>query len=104
MTRQSITLTEKNDSWLKLQVNSQGDYANKSELVNDLIRRARRAELINAKLAAAEKRDFVTQTKAEILAGEVTVQLGAEYSVGDIITFTFVGGDVDNPGRQFAKN
>ena len=68
MTRQSITLTEKNDSWLKLQVNSQGDYANKSELVNDLIRRARRAELINAKLAAAEKRDFVTQTKAEILA------------------------------------
>ena len=44
MPRQSITLTEKNDEWLKSQVEETRDYANKSELVNDLIRRARRAE------------------------------------------------------------
>jgi hypothetical protein len=34
-------------------------------------------------------------SKAEILAGDVEVVLGAEYSIGDILTFTFVGGDLD---------
>lgn len=34
-------------------------------------------------------------SKSEVLAGDVTVVLGAEYSIGDILTFTFVGGDVD---------
>ena len=47
MPRQSITLTEKNDAWLKSHVDDTREYANKSELVNDLIRRARRAEEIN---------------------------------------------------------
>jgi len=47
MPRQSITLTEKNDAWLKSHVEDTREYANKSELVNDLIRRARRAEEIN---------------------------------------------------------
>ena len=47
MPRQSITLTEKNDAWLKRHVDDTREYANKSELVNDLIRRARRAEEIN---------------------------------------------------------
>jgi hypothetical protein len=32
---------------------------------------------------------------AAITAANVTVDLGAEYTVGDIITFTFSGGDVD---------
>lgn len=59
MPRQSITLTEKNDAWLRRQVLETRDYANKSELVNDLIRRARRAEAINAKLELAEKSEFV---------------------------------------------
>jgi len=34
-------------------------------------------------------------SKVNILAGAVEVDLGAEYSVGDILTFTVVGGDID---------
>jgi len=68
MPRQSVTLTEKNDEWLKLQVDSAGDYANKSELINDLVRRARRAEYINQKFDRAEKSDFVYQSPQEMLA------------------------------------
>ena len=68
MPRQSITLTENNDIWLKHHVENAGDYSNKSELVNDLIRRARRAEALNLKLEQAEKRGFVEQTKHEILS------------------------------------
>ncbi|KZY80453.1 CopG family transcriptional regulator, partial [Oleiphilus sp. HI0071] len=43
------------------------DYSNKSELINDLIRRARRAELINIKLMEAEQSGFVSQSPAEML-------------------------------------
>ncbi len=68
MARQSITLTEQNDAWLKLQVEQMGEYANKSELVNDLIRRARRAEAINRKLEAAESSGFIEQSPADILS------------------------------------
>ncbi|HAU93007.1 MAG TPA: CopG family transcriptional regulator [Alteromonas sp.] len=67
MPRQSITLTEKNDEWLKSQVEETRDYANKSELVNDLIRRARRAEAINQKLESAENSGFVDQTPEDML-------------------------------------
>ena len=68
MPRQSITLTEKNDSWLRNHVDHIQDYSNKSELINDLIRRARRAEAINRKLEDAESSGFVNQTASEILA------------------------------------
>lgn len=67
MPRQSVTLTEKNDEWLKLQVDNAGDYANKSELINDLIRRARRAKYINQKFDRAEQSDFVYQSPQEML-------------------------------------
>lgn len=67
MPRQSITLTEKNDEWLKSQVEVTRDYANKSELVNDLIRRARRAEAINQKLESAENSGFVDQSPEDML-------------------------------------
>lgn len=36
MTRQSITLTEQNDRWLREQVETYGEYASKSEAINDL--------------------------------------------------------------------
>lgn len=42
--------------------------------------------------------DFSIQgsaSKAEILAGDVEVILGAEYSIGDILTFNFIGGELD---------
>jgi antitoxin ParD1/3/4 len=68
MPRQSISLTDKNDEWLRLHVNDKGEYSNKSELVNDLIRRARRAESINTKLENAEKTGFTAQSPAEILS------------------------------------
>lgn len=67
MPRQSISLTEQNDLWLRNHVENVGDYANKSELVNDLIRRARRAEAINRKLEQAEMGGFSELSPHEIL-------------------------------------
>lgn len=70
MTRQSISLTEPNDDWLKQQVQSK-EYASKSELVNDLIRQARRQEeqsqILRAKLELGEKSGIRSRTKADIL-------------------------------------
>ena len=66
--RQSITLTSQNDLWLKNHVEHIQDYSNKSELINDLIRSARRAEAINKKLDDAEKSGFTDQSASEILA------------------------------------
>ena len=40
MARQSISFTQPNDEWLKIQVDNK-EYSSKSELVNDLIRQAR---------------------------------------------------------------
>lgn len=42
-TRQSISFTEPNDDWLKEQVKSK-EYATKSDVVNDLIRKARKKQ------------------------------------------------------------
>jgi len=66
MARQSISLTEPNDEWLKNQVDNK-EYASKSELVNDLIRQARKQEWIREKLERAEKSGFTTDSKEEIL-------------------------------------
>ncbi len=71
MARQSISLTEPNDEWLKAQVNSK-EYASKSELVNELIRQARKQEqhidYIRMKLEKAEKSGFTNDNKDDILA------------------------------------
>ena len=71
MTRQSISFTPPNNDWLNSQVKSQ-EYKNKSDVVNDLIRKARaqqnEIELIRAKLIKAERSGFVEQTKDEILS------------------------------------
>lgn len=70
MARQSISLTEPNDAWLKEQVDSK-EYSSKSELVNDLIRQARKqqseVDWIRAKIEKAEKSGFTNETKPEIL-------------------------------------
>lgn len=70
MRRQSISFTEPNDEWLKLQIDNK-EYSSKSELVNDLIRQARnqqqRIDLIRLKLDRAEKSGFTTDSKVEIL-------------------------------------
>jgi len=44
MSRQSISFTEPNDEWLKSQVDKK-EYSSKSELVNDLIRQARKQQV-----------------------------------------------------------
>jgi len=71
MSRQSISFTEPNDEWLKAQVNGK-EYSSKSELVNDLIRQARKQQVdidwIRTKLEKAENSGFTSESKNEILA------------------------------------
>ena len=71
MVRQSISLTTPNDNWLNALVESE-EYGSKSEIVNDLIRRARERqgeiELIRARLIKSENSGFITQTAEEIRA------------------------------------
>ncbi len=67
MSRQSISFTPPNDQWLKEQVDSQ-EYSSKSDVVNDLIRRARAVDSIRMRLIEAEKSGFVTQSSSELLA------------------------------------
>jgi len=71
MVRQSISVTTPNDEWLKAQVESE-EYTSKSEVINDLIRKARRQEgdieYIRAKFLKAERSGFTDKTATEILA------------------------------------
>ncbi|NRD22955.1 CopG family transcriptional regulator [Winogradskyella litoriviva] len=75
MSRQSISFTEPNDEWLKAQVNSK-EYSSKSELVNDLIRQARKQQVeidwVRTKLEKAENSGFTSESKNEILAQSKT--------------------------------
>ncbi len=70
MARQSISLTEPNDQWLKSQVDN-NEYSSKSELVNDLIRQARnqqrQIDWIRLKLETAESSGFTSDSKEDIL-------------------------------------
>ena len=69
MPRQSITFTPPNDDWLKTQVESQ-EFSNKSDVVNDLIRKARHqyeeVEIIREKLILAEQSGFSDRTPEQI--------------------------------------
>ena len=67
MTRQSISITEPNETWLREQVESE-EYTSKSEVVNALIRKARENEYIREKLIQAEQGSFSNLTRDEILA------------------------------------
>lgn len=70
MARQSISLTKPNDEWLKGQIDNQ-EYSSKSELINDLVRQARKQQVqidwIRAKLQKAEESGFTQDTKEQIL-------------------------------------
>lgn len=69
MARQSISFTNPNDAWLKTQVENQ-EYSSKSELINDLIRQARKSQAqidwIRAKLECAEKSGFTDNSQEQI--------------------------------------
>ena len=66
ITRQSISFTKPNDEWLKTQVEKE-EYSSKSELVNDLIRQARKQhgqiDWIRAQLDKAESKGFQKKVK-----------------------------------------
>ena len=70
MARQSISFTKPNDEWLKAQVDNE-EYSSKSELINDLVRQARKSQAqvdwIKAKLDKSEKSGFTNETKNQIL-------------------------------------
>ena len=70
MTRQSISFTKPNDEWLKAQLDNQ-EYSSKSELINDLIRQARKQQAqidwIRTKLDKSERSGFTDSTKEQIL-------------------------------------
>jgi len=69
-TQQSISFTKLNDDWLKSQIESQ-EYSSKSELINDLIRQARKQQAqidwIRAKLNRAENSGTTDDSKDDIL-------------------------------------
>ena len=71
-TRASLSISEPNDAWIQAQIESK-EFSSRSEVVNDLIRKARELETIRARLIAAEmaveENGFVDKTQAEILAG-----------------------------------
>ena len=71
MTRQSISFTQPNDEWLKSQVDNH-EYSSNSELLNDLIRQARKQQRqidwISSKIEKAEKSGFTSDNKEQILA------------------------------------
>lgn len=71
MTRQSITLANQNDEWLKKQVTEE-EFTSKSEAINYLIKQAREREAydeyVSMKIERGEKSGFSTKTKEELLA------------------------------------
>ncbi|MEZ4937574.1 MAG: type II toxin-antitoxin system ParD family antitoxin [Crocinitomicaceae bacterium] len=70
MARQSISLTKPNDEWLKSQVENQ-EYSSKSELINDLVRQARKqqaqVDYIRLRIEKGEASGFQSLTKEEIM-------------------------------------
>lgn len=71
MVRQSISVSEPNDEWLKAQVAS-AEYNSKSEVINDLIRQARRRQLeiehLRSELITAEQSGFIDEQPEDLLA------------------------------------
>lgn len=71
MSRQSITLANQNDEWLKQQVANE-EFTSKSEAINYLIKRARSQdeyyEFIRTKIEKSEKSGYSTLSKDELLA------------------------------------
>lgn len=70
MPRQSISFSKPNDEWLKAQIDNK-EYSSKSELINDLIRQARKQQAqidwVRAKLEKSERSGFTSETKEQIL-------------------------------------
>ncbi|WP_162415622.1 ribbon-helix-helix domain-containing protein [Cyclobacterium roseum] len=70
MARQTITVNEPNDRWMKEKIQG-NEYASKSELINDLIRRQREQEeeriWLRNELIKGEESGLSRKSMAEIL-------------------------------------
>ena len=66
-TRASLSISTPNEKWIQGQIAS-GEFASRSEVVNDLIRRVREIEVIRARLIAAEHSGFSARAPEQILA------------------------------------
>jgi antitoxin ParD1/3/4 len=70
MARQTISVNEPNDQWMKEKIQS-NEYSSKSELINDLIRRKRELEKertwLRNELIKGEESGTSTKTMTEIL-------------------------------------
>ena len=64
--RQNFNLTEPNERWLNKQVNA-GEFANKTEAINVLVREARKNDELIARLDARRREGFTAMSKSEIL-------------------------------------
>lgn len=69
-TRASLSISEPNERWIQARIDSK-EFSSRSEVINDLIRKAREVEIIRARLLAAElsveKQGWVEQTAEEML-------------------------------------
>lgn len=79
MARQSISLANQNDEWLKQQVANE-EFTSKSEAVNYLIKQARErdehVEFVRMKLDKAEKSGFAKKQAKEEMLIEFKKRLG----------------------------
>ncbi|SEJ52150.1 antitoxin ParD1/3/4 [Cyclobacterium xiamenense] len=70
MARQTITVNEPNDRWMKEKIQD-NEYASKSELINDLIRRQREHEeqrnWLRAELIKGEESGYSSKSMSEVL-------------------------------------
>ncbi len=70
MTRASISISPPNDAWIKAQIKSE-EFSSRSEVVNDLIRKARNEqneiEIIRTALIEGEKSGTSNKTPDDII-------------------------------------
>ena len=70
--RVSLSLSEPNERWIQAQIDGK-QFSSRSEVLNDLIRKARATEAIRTRLKSAERsveeRGWVTRTPEELLDG-----------------------------------
>ncbi len=66
-TRASLSISEPNEQWIQAQIDSK-EFSSRSEVINDLIRKAREIEFIRKRLIAAEAKGFSNFTPEQILA------------------------------------
>ena len=70
--RASLSISKPNEKWIQAQIGSK-EFSSRSEVLNDLIRKARKTEAIRERLKLAEtsakEHGWVTRTADEMLDG-----------------------------------